>query len=405
MKLVLVTGCPRSGTTAVASWLLSAPGAVGAIETRRTIAARSIWRTSKRFWCFDPMAPLMALQRATNPELVRQIAREAALRMYGVSQDHDGVLIDKEPLEPVAFPQEDYAEYLQDVRDLWDAQLVCMVRNPIDTIASMMRRLWGYSAKDQEPHELALRDCIRVWKKATRAVIRAKVVAPAETRIQTYEALCSHPEIETQKMMAATGLILHPFLPRQSNHGPFDPHVVEETAWERQILTCYDGRPLASPRVVLLTGEPGVGKTSIAKEVAATLNPDRTRVVVLDGDDMRRRLWPELPYDVPGRAESTRRALALATSVSAAGAVVLVSMVAPHEEVRRKACEEASRAGVTTRIVRVTAPEEVRLNRRPRVAGADVHDFAYEEPSAPNAVIDSGTTNIAEAAALVLKLI
>lgn len=405
MKFVLVTGCPRSGTTAVASWLLSAPGVSGTSESRRTIACRAMLRTAKRFWCFDPMAPLMATDRATSLEMVKQVARDGSLRMYGVAPDHDGTLVDKEPLEPVAFPEEDYAEYLQDVLDIWDAKLVCMVRNPIDTIASMMRRKWGYSIRDGKPRDLALHECIRTWKKATRAIIRMKVVAPETTRLQTYESLTAYPELQSEEICSFAGLSLPDFLPRASLHGEFDLHVVQETAWERQVLTSYDDRPKTTPLVVLLTGEPGTGKTTIANEAAKFLGPDRMRVVVLDGDDMRRRLWPELGYDVAGRAESTRRAMALATSVAAAGAVVLVAMVAPHEDVRVKACEAASRAGIPVRIARVTAPREVRLNRKPDVPGANVHGFAYEEPSAPNVVIDSGTTSLLDSVELVLKLL
>lgn len=356
-------------------------------------------RESRRFWCFDPRVPITTEpNRFTHPSLAHEAARAAALYMY---QTTLGAVVDKEPLEPVALPLQDYASYLQDVRDVLDAKLLCMVRNPIDTVASMMKRKWGFSVREGEPTELALDRCIEIWKNAARAVLKMSIVEPHSTRIQSYEDLCSNPAEQSQEIRDMTGLELPDFVPCQASNGAFDVDVILKTSWERQALTFYDEREATTPRVLLLTGEPGVGKTTIARATAASMEPDKKKIVILDGDDLRKNLWPELGYDDADRVESVRRATTLATNIASRGATVIVSMVAPHEKARIEAGERAARAGVAFRVVRVTAPTSVRFARRPK---RDVHEFPYEEPSAPNMSIDTAIIEVPHAVQAILAM-
>jgi len=402
MKFILVTGCPRSGTTAVGSWLSTQSGVRGVNESRRTVAIHAMMQEARRFACFYPSNGLV--DNFTDPTVLREAARAAALRLYGASEDD--VVVDKEPLEKIALPKEDYSAYLHDVRDVLDAKLVCMIRNPIDTVASMKKRGWGYSLRKGDVHQMSAHECIATWKRATRAVLRMSLLEPESTHIQPYEELCADPARATEVLRGVTGLPLTEFKPRESHHGEFDAQIIEWTAWDRQLLMTYDDRAKVPPQIALLTGEPGVGKTSIARSVAAALDPESKRVVVLDGDDMRRRLWPELGYDVEARAESVRRAFKLATRVASNGAVVLVSMVAPSEEARLRAGEQAARAGISFRVVRVKSPPDVRKQRSAEAKKPEkVHDVVYEEPSAPNVVIDTSTVPFNRAIEDVLTLL
>jgi len=400
MKLILVTGCPRSGTTAVASWLLSAPGVAGGMETRRSVVVHAMLNEARRFRTFGDDG--LAGAGATRDVLVAA-ARAALESLYGniptvAFSANEATVVDKEPLEPIALPKGDYAQYLQDVLDVTDGKLICLVRNPIDAVASMVRRKWGYSTY-AEPRAMTAELGAHVWNAANAAIIRAAVVAPERVSLHSHEALCSDPRTESEILRQVTGLALPDFKPMATHHGEYDARVVSETSWIRQLLGCYDDRKKVAPRIVLLTGEPGTGKSTLARAAQSMCRSDE-RVVVLDGDDMRTLLWPELGYDDASRAEAVRRAGNLAVSVAAAGALVLVAMVAPAEGPRRKMGEAAAKAGVTFRVVRATAPREVRIQRRTE----DVHGFAYEEPSAPNLVVDTTTVGVEDATRSVLEM-
>ena len=63
--------------------------------------------------------------------------------------------------------------------------------------------------------------------------------------------------------------------------------------------------------VIWLTGLPGSGKTTIAKEVAKLLIEKRFDVEVLDGDEMRKVLSPEAGFSKEDRERHIRRATKL----------------------------------------------------------------------------------------------
>jgi hypothetical protein len=75
-----------------------------------------------------------------------------------------GAVVEKEPLEPIAFPDRDYAAFLQSVRRLFpEGKFIFMVRDPVSTIWSMHQRKWGYSLVDLEPQSFALDEHVDNW--------------------------------------------------------------------------------------------------------------------------------------------------------------------------------------------------------------------------------------------------
>lgn len=149
---------------------------------------------------------------------------------------------------------------------------------------------------------------------------------------------------------------------------------------------------------MLLTGEPGVGKTTLARKISKCLGDDVDRVVVLDGDELRGKLWPELGYSLEDRQVATRRAGRLAVDVAGRGAYVVIAMVAPSETARQDVRELASRAGVPFKLVRMKAPTPERLARK---EGVDLlSPVVYEEPVVADYVVDTAgdvdeTTSVA----------
>ncbi len=135
--------------------------------------------------------------------------------------------------------------------------------------------------------------------------------------------------------------------------------------------------------VVWITGLPGSGKTSVAAALLDRLHMTGRQAVQLDGDEMRRALWPEAGYD-----EATRRRLAmayarLAVQLAGQGTVVVVSVVALFDAVRTWLAAHAP--GYLE--VLMSCPESIRLGRIPARGsrGPEVgHDLPAELPSNPH---------------------
>lgn len=89
--------------------------------------------------------------------------------------------------------------------------------------------------------------------------------------------------------------------------------------------------------VVWLTGLPGSGKTTIAKLVE-----DHTRnlglpVEVLDGDEVRKNLSPELGFSKQDRETHARRVVYISKLLARNGVVTIVALISPYREFRQNA--------------------------------------------------------------------
>lgn len=150
--------------------------------------------------------------------------------------------------------------------------------------------------------------------------------------------------------------------------------------------------------VAWLTGLPGSGKTTVAQGVAQTLREKGRRVVVLDGDELRRGLCADLGFSLADRAENIRRVSELARLFLDEGAVVLVALVSPLQHARdavRRSFAERDYAEVYC-----DAPFGVCRARDPkglyaRAERGDIPEFTgvsspYEVPVDPALVLHTG---------------
>jgi adenylyl-sulfate kinase len=83
-----------------------------------------------------------------------------------------------------------------------------------------------------------------------------------------------------------------------------------------------------------LTGLSGAGKSTLARALAPTLSHCGRRVEVLDGDDLRRHLSPELGYSKADRDANIRRIGFIAHLLSRNGVVAIVAAISPYREAR-----------------------------------------------------------------------
>jgi adenylyl-sulfate kinase len=147
--------------------------------------------------------------------------------------------------------------------------------------------------------------------------------------------------------------------------------------------------------VVWLTGLPGAGKTTIARALEAQWRAEGTPVEVLDGDEIRATLSPELGFSPQDRELHNRRVIYLAKLLSRNGVIALVSLISPYRVVRNAAREELGRfievwvkASVEECIRRDPKGHYKRaLNgQNPQMTGVQA---PYEPPEHPELVLDT----------------
>lgn len=164
--------------------------------------------------------------------------------------------------------------------------------------------------------------------------------------------------------------------------------------------------------VIWMTGLPGAGKTTIANRVKKLLEEDGKRAEILDGDEVRKTLSPDLGFSKEERTLHNKRVIHLAKLLSRNDVVVLVSLISPYREVREYARSELS---PHFREVFVKCPLEVCIERDPKglyqkakegiVKKMTGLNDTYEEPLSPDLIVETNSESEEESARKVLGIV
>ena len=82
--------------------------------------------------------------------------------------------------------------------------------------------------------------------------------------------------------------------------------------------------------ILWITGNSGAGKTTIARLFSGT------NIVHLDGDEMRKSMNIDLGLSMEDRRENNLRIARLARALESQGFFVVVSVIAPTEQIRKE---------------------------------------------------------------------
>lgn len=116
---------------------------------------------------------------------------------------------------------------------------------------------------------------------------------------------------------------------------------------------------------IFLTGLSGAGKTTIAHEIGVRLLSMGYRVTLLDGDDLRARVSPDLGFSRSDREANLRRATIIASEVVKHGGIVICSFIAPYEQSRMEFREAVQQHG-SFFLVHVATPRDECERRDPK---------------------------------------
>ncbi|UTA49521.1 adenylyl-sulfate kinase [Simiduia sp. 21SJ11W-1] len=166
-----------------------------------------------------------------------------------------------------------------------------------------------------------------------------------------------------------------------------------------------------SPCLIWFTGLSGAGKSTIANGVALALYERNKHSYLLDGDNVRHGLSADLGFSDADRVENIRRIGEVGRLMVDAGLIVLSAFISPFRA-DRKLVREKFPAGQFFEIY-VRAPLSVCEQRDPKGLYKKARrgqlqqftgiDSAYEEPQAPDLVIDTANCSEQECIALVIE--
>ena len=165
--------------------------------------------------------------------------------------------------------------------------------------------------------------------------------------------------------------------------------------------------------VLWLTGMSGSGKSTIAAEVERALMERAVHSYVLDGDNIRHGLNSDLGFSDDDRTENIRRIGEVTKLFADAGMVVITAFISPFREDRDRVrslmgpgkffeifamcslelCEERDPKGLYAKA------------RAGKISDFTGIDSPYEEPLAPELVLDTGALSVVECAGKVVDLL
>lgn len=186
--------------------------------------------------------------------------------------------------------------------------------------------------------------------------------------------------------------------------------------WEKMVAArgSSPGRSDRSRRafVVWIEGLPSSGKSTVARELATSLQVHGWRTQVLDGRETRRMLSTATGRTPAHREERARRLSELARRLAAGGTVAIVPMTSPYESVRRaarsaggeryvevwlrcplKVCQERDSKGLYRRYSAGVLPLMVGVND------------PFEEPRTADLIVDTAGTSADSATEQVLTFL
>lgn len=160
------------------------------------------------------------------------------------------------------------------------------------------------------------------------------------------------------------------------------------------------------------TGLPSSGKSTVAKLVEEELRSREQEVHNLDGDNLRKKMHPDLGFTKEERAINNKRMSVIAGLLNRHDIATIVAAISPFEDARQNAKEEIEQEGEFVEIF-VDCPVEVAKERDPKnlyekAEEGKIENFTgvnhpYEEPENPDVHVDTDKQSPEECANAVIE--
>ncbi len=168
--------------------------------------------------------------------------------------------------------------------------------------------------------------------------------------------------------------------------------------------------------IILLCGLSGAGKTTLAKKVKNRLERAGQLTEIIDADEYRQELFPDLRYSKADRFENVRRLGFVAGKFSNHGIITIISAIMPYEAMRQDLLNTYD----DVKVVHVDCPLSILKARdtkglyyRAQLPANDPQKLAnltgmsdpFEAPNQPHLYINTYAYNVAECTGRLLAFI
>ncbi|SEO68075.1 adenylyl-sulfate kinase [Mucilaginibacter sp. AW1-7] len=168
--------------------------------------------------------------------------------------------------------------------------------------------------------------------------------------------------------------------------------------------------------ILLLCGLSGAGKTTLAQKVKVSLSRIEIPTEVIDADEYRQQLFPDLKYSKEDRFENIRRLGFIANKFSNQGIVTVISAIMPYNAMRSQLVNNYD----DVKVVYVDCPlpilkardtkglyqkAQLPAGHPERVGNLTGVNDPFEAPASPHLHINTYTHNITECTAMLLAFI
>lgn len=182
--------------------------------------------------------------------------------------------------------------------------------------------------------------------------------------------------------------------------------------WHPTTVTKEDRQKRAGHKscVIWFTGLSGAGKSTLANAVEHELHQRELASYVLDGDNIRHGLNRGLGFSAEDRKENIRRIGEVAKLFVDAGVITLTAFISPYLEDRALARSLVAEGEFIEVYVKCSLEECERRDVKglyEKARKGEIGQFTgisspYEEPIAPELVIETGTLSVEQSVATVI---
>ena len=168
---------------------------------------------------------------------------------------------------------------------------------------------------------------------------------------------------------------------------------------------------MSSLFTIWITGPSGVGKTTLARALEKKLKEMGLKTEVLDGDEIRRKVYPNLGFNKEAREMHNRVVIYMAKLLLKNHIIPIVALISPYKSIRERARKELGnfvevylRCSLEERIKR--DPKGLYLKAlKGELNNLTGFDGVYEEPENPEIILETDKIDVDKEVEIVIEKI